>query len=76
MHETILEYSFNRIIPFIYQFGTSGNEIGKAKSQFSKHKTVFAKWSLNFANFTSVCAKLIWKRDNLDKWVFMYSFMH
>ena len=53
---------FNRIIPFLYQFGTSGNEIGKAKSQFSKHKTVFAKWSLNFANFTSVCAKLIWKR--------------
>ena len=61
MHETILEYSFNRIIPFLYQFGTSGNEIGKAKSQFSKHKTVFAKWSLNFANFTSVCAKFIWE---------------
>ena len=52
---------FNRFIPLLYQFGTSGNEIGKAKTQFGKHKTVFAKLSFNFVNFTSACAKLILK---------------
>ena len=47
---------------FSSQFGTSGNEIGEAKTQFGKHKTESAKWSFNFANITSVFAKLIWKR--------------
>ena len=36
MDETILEYPFIRMIPFPYQFVTSGNEIGKAKTQFGK----------------------------------------
>ena len=61
MQETILEYPLIRITPFPYQFGTSGNKIGKAKTQFGKHKTVFAKWNFNFVNFTSTCAKLILK---------------
>ena len=47
---------------FSSQFGTSGNEIGEAKTQFGKHKTESAKWSFNFANISSVFAKLIWKR--------------
>ena len=40
MHERLLEYPFIRIIPFPYQFGTSGNEIGKAKTQFGKQNCI------------------------------------
>ena len=40
MHERLLEYPIIRIIPFPYQFGTSGNEIGKAKTQFGKQNCI------------------------------------